>query len=199
LVQASGFPANTLVDVELGAKGSSTPANLATDQTDANGNLTAYVTIPNRAQGSQQASWVVTVASVTGQAQATSSAFTVPAAPQASSSPSSSSATIPSTGKASPAVKLTPTQGGPGTRVLVQASGFPANTLVNVELGAKGSSAPANLATDQTDANGNLTAYVTIPTRAQGSQQASWMVTVVTATGTSLSATSGAFTVPAAP
>jgi 5-hydroxyisourate hydrolase-like protein (transthyretin family) len=114
-----------------------------------------------------------------------------------SSSSSSGSATIPATGKASPAVKLTPTQGGPGTRVLVQASGYPANTAVNVELGAQGATM-ANLATDQTDANGNLTTYVTIPNRAQGSQQASWAVTVATTTGTSVSATSGAFTVPAA-
>ena len=174
--------------------------NLALDQTDANGNLTAYVTIPNRAQGSQQASWVVTVATTTTSVSATSGDFTVPAAPQASSSSSSSSssATIPATGKASPAVKLTPTQGGPGTRVLVQASGFPANIAVNVELGAQGATM-ANLATDQTDANGNLTVYVTIPNRAQGSQQASWVVTVTTTTGTSVSATSGAFTVPAAP
>jgi len=200
LVQARGFPANTLVYVNAGLQGG-TMGNLALDQTDANGNLTAYVTIPNRAQGSKQASWVVTVATTTGTSvSATSGAFTVPAAPQASSSSSSSSGsvTIPSTGKSSPAVKITPTQGGPGTRVLVQASGFPANTAVNVELGAQGGTM-ANLATDQTDASGKLTVYVTIPNRAQGSQQASWVVTVTTTTGTSVSATSGVFTIPAAP
>jgi hypothetical protein len=81
---------------------------------------------------------------------------------------------------------------------MVQASGFPENTPVYVNAGLQGST-PGNLALDQTDANGNLTAFVTIPASAQGSQQASWMVTVTTVTGTPVSATSGAFTIPAAP
>lgn len=96
--------------------------------------------------------------------------------------------TVPATATAVPVVSLSPTTGGAGTAVTVQGGGFPANTTVNIHLGALVSAAaeaaPPNIyTTTQTDGNGSYGVTFTMPTTwPDGSPVTAGRVVVIVAT-----------------
>lgn len=82
------------------------------------------------------------------------------------------SAIIPETG-AEAQVQLTPSSGVAGTTVTVTGTNFPANKKVNIGPGVRGAE-PVSIKTVTTDAQGDFSTRVTIPSNAQADQ--TWVI-----------------------
>ncbi len=91
-------------------------------------------------------------------------------------------------------VAITPAAGPVGTQVTVVANGLPASTSVTVGIGQAGQAALSTVGS-ATDANGTLSATITVPSVDVGTQL---VVTIITQDGTT-SANSSAFTVNGTP
>ncbi len=127
--------------------------------TDANGSFSIQMTIPQDAAVGTQLAVQVTVPN--SGTSILSNTFTV-------TSPSNSTANV----------QITPSSGPAGTTLTVTGSGYPANTTVQVTLGlftpqaqAQTLTPSANAISVTTDANGNFTTQVTIPTNAASGAQ----------------------------
>jgi LysM repeat protein len=80
-----------------------------------------------------------------------------------------------------PRLQIAPTSGQPGSQVSVVGSGFPANVTVYVSASLQGQ-APSVTVEAETDANGNFTTLLTIPTSA--TPGGNWVISASTATAT---------------
>lgn len=103
--------------------------------------------------------------------------------------------TIPGQAAPQPAVTISPTSGPPGTPVQVTASGFPANTTVDLGVGRWRSEFDV-VAQARTDASGRLSTQVPIPQFAEPNER--WVV-VVTTPDRRVDASSNIFSVTAQP
>ncbi|MBX3010329.1 MAG: SH3 domain-containing protein [Caldilineaceae bacterium] len=130
----------------------------------------------------------VPTATITPLPTATVAPATPTATGTATTVPPTATATVPPTATAVPVAALSPATGGPSTALTVQGGGFPANTTVNVHLGALVSAAaetapPQSYATTQTDGNGNYSVTFTLPaTWPDGSSIDTGRIVVVVAT-----------------
>jgi hypothetical protein len=140
-VSASGLPANTALEIGVGPVDSEYDV-IATSQSDAEGQFSTEVTIPDDAETGQE--WVVVISTADHTTQAISEPFLV-------------------TGDMNPpTVSIAPLSGPPGTQIQVTASGFPANTEVQVGAGRQGSEFGVTKRVD-TDPQGRVTTSITIP------------------------------------
>jgi hypothetical protein len=169
-VVATGFPAETEIEIGLGRQDSEYDA-VTTAQTDAEGVLTARLAIPGFAEPEEQ--WVVVATTHDRSAQAVSNVFHV------------------TTSEYEPQVAIAPASGLPGTDIEVVAEGFPANADVEIGIGRESSEYDV-VSTLQTAGDGSLTAEATIPTYAEPDER--WVVVVTTA-DRSVEAISNAFQV----
>lgn len=164
-ITGSGFPANTAVNVHLGALASAAAANAtptiyATTTTDSNGAYQVTFAMPSQwPDGStiSEGQVVVIVATADFSIQvstifayrtsnATTTPTVTPTATATTVATATSIATSTPTALPSPTiavsptpaanVRLMPTTGGPNTQVVVSGSGFPANSTVYIYLGA---------------------------------------------------------------
>ncbi len=97
---------------------------------------------------------------------------------------------IPSTG---PSVVITPNSGLPGSNVDVIVSGFPANTSIKIGLHKPGQSKLEVTQNTTTNANGNVTVVMQIPTFSNITNNEIWLAQVSTTSGQSLTANSNEF------
>lgn len=174
-VEAANFPGNT--EVEIGVGRSSTDFEVVdTGTTDADGDLTTQVTIPEVARPNER--WLVVAIARPGRLviRAASDFFTL-TAEQAD---------------AQQIVTIWPPEGPPGSTVTVVAAGFPGYTPVEIRLGPVGEG-PEVVESTVTDINGTLSAEVIIPDEVQLNQ--GWVVVITTTRAPSVEATSPAFVV----
>lgn len=129
---------------------------------------------------------------------------TVIATATATTPPTATPTTVPPTVTATatpvPVAAVAPTTGGAGTTVTLQGGGFPANTTVNVHLGAlvaaaAEAAAPHVYATTQTDDNGNYSVSFALPaTWPDGSPVTAGQLVIVVATADFAAQASAVFT-----
>lgn len=140
-VTASGLPADSPLEIGIGMVDSEYDV-VQTGQSDVNGEFSTQVTVPDDAEPGQE--WVIVVSAAEHTTEALSEPFLV-------------------TGEEEPpAVSIAPLSGPPGTQVQVTASGFPANTEVQVGAGRQGSEFGVTKRVD-TDAQGRVATSITIP------------------------------------
>ena len=189
----SGFPANTRVDVYLaGLVRASTareaPRSYANTTTDRDGNyrltfampatwasgeplLTGRLAVLVATQDFATRATVSfeyiapTVQTPTATAAPPQPTPTFTAAPPPIPTPTATPVPPPAQ---NPFVEATPAQGSANTQVTLRGGGFPANTAVNIHLGTfdnqvGGSGTPARYGAATTDANGNFTLAITLP------------------------------------
>ncbi len=77
---------------------------------------------------------------------------------------------VPGGGQTFPVVTISPTSGVAGTTITVKGTGFPANTAVNYGV-ARNAGYDPNVPAVNSDASGNFTAQVQIPTSANAGEQ----------------------------
>ncbi len=174
LVEVTGFPSNTLLDVTLG-KRSSPPLVIGTFRTSSNGTLTTQALIPKTAKFNER--WEVVVQTSKGaKIEATSNEFTV----------------VRVTQPKQPVITIWPQDGPAGTKLDVVAMGFPGYVSVEIYLGRNESDLEI-VDTALTDINGTFYAQITIPSTAQPNEK--WIVLAKTVTGANLEAASIPFSV----
>ena len=192
-VAGSGFPANTQVDVYLAglvraSDARQAPRSYATTTTDRDGNyrvtfampatwpsgeplLTGRLAVLVATQDFATRATVSfeyiapTVQTPTATAAPPQPTPTFTAAPPPIPTPTATPVPPPAQ---SPFVEAAPTEGSANTQVTLRGGGFPANTAVNIHLGTfdaqvGGSGAPARYGAATTDANGNFTLAITLP------------------------------------
>ncbi len=159
-VNGGGFPANTVVNIHLGAavraaQAGPDPAVYATTTTDSAGNFGLSFTMPDRFLGGEiiEPGELIVLAATNDFAVTANALFTF-RAPRPTTSPN-------------PFAEVEPSSGGPGTAVTVVGGGFPANTIINVHLAGVVRTAqtddPFRYASGRTDANGNYRIGFTMP------------------------------------
>ena len=171
---ASGFPPNTALEIGAGRADSEYDV-IATAESDSDGTLNMVVTMPDYAEVGMP--WVIVVTTADHAVKAVSEEFTV---------------TGETTG--APIVTISPDSGPPGTEIQVTASGFPANTEVQVGAGREGSEFGVTK-TAQTDAEGRLSTTITLPDFAEVGDPWGVVVRIVERGGAK--ASSGTFQVTA--
>lgn len=159
-VNGGGFPANTVVNIHLGAavraaQAGPDPAVYATATTDSAGSFGLSFTMPDRFLGGELIEpGDLIVLAATNDFTVTANALFTFRAPRPTTSPN-------------PYAEVEPSTGGPGTPVTVVGGGFPANTIVNVHLAgvvrAAQAEEPFRYASGRTDANGNYRIGFTMP------------------------------------
>jgi len=99
---------------------------------------------------------------------------------------------IPGKNKVGPQLVVSPQTGSTGIQVKLSIGDFPANTPVQITAQVNGGQT-YNIASDKTDAQGNLDLHVVIPSSSKVND--TWVFTVKTTSGQTVSATSNTFTV----
>jgi len=153
-VSASGLPTNAPLEIGVGPAGSEYDV-IATGQSDTSGEFSTRLRIPDDAEPGEE--WVIVVSTTDQTTQAASEPFLV-------------------TGEVNrPTVSIAPLSGPPGTQVQVTASGFPANTEVQVGAGRQDSEFGVTKRAD-TDPQGRMTTSITVPDFAEPDDP--WVVVV---------------------
>jgi hypothetical protein len=212
-VSADGFDANTDVQIGAGLENAEFAVRQSV-QSNAQGRVDAEITIPETAEPGGD--WVVVARAIEPDGErATSGTFnvvepeatepesTVTTAPTDIPVPTATSTPMPTATATSaptttpdrePAVAISPLSGPPGTNIQVTASGFPANTEVQVGAGREGSEFGVTK-TAQTDAAGRLSTTITLPDFAEIGDPWGVVVRIVEQGG--VRASSGTFQVTA--
>ena len=162
-VSGGGFPANTKVNLYLGAvvRASAVRDNngqiYASTSTDRRGNYSMSFNMPGQWPDGRQisAGRVLIVVATADFGVSASATFDYGQAAQPTQAPE-------------PYAGLSPASGGPGTGVTVHGGGFPANATVNVYLAGLATASslasnPQSYASTQTDGNGNYSVAFTMP------------------------------------
>ena len=161
-VSADGFDANT--DVQIGAGPENAEFGVRRSvQSDAQGRVEAEIIIPETAEPGS--AWVVVARAIEPDGErATSGNFEViGGSPPQQDTPAPTSTPAPTaTPDRDAAVAISPLSGPPRTEIQVAASGFPANTEVQVGAGRQGSEFDVT-ETARTDAEGRLSTSITLP------------------------------------
>lgn len=200
-IRVTHFPPNTELKIRLIQPNGN--AVLVTHAfTDASGKLLKRLTIPNINESSEaNESLRVEVTTMTGpRVTAMSKTFTFLESAEAREAATTTAATgLPNTGATkAPTVVVAHKSGTPSLQFTVTASNLPANTTLNIFLGAF----PGELnmvGSAKTDSKGVLSNQVTIPSAQfnEGNEgQESWIVALSTTTGTNMLFLSRTFTPP---
>jgi LysM repeat protein len=108
--------------------------------------------------------------------------------------PVNQASTSPIIPLAGASVVLTPSNGAAGSSVEVIVSGFPANTPIAIQLHTPGYTQVGTTQNTSTNANGQATVFMNIPSSVNESNE-TWLAQVTTTSGTSLTASSNEFVV----
>ncbi|MFB9071572.1 choice-of-anchor G family protein [Citricoccus parietis] len=156
-VDGSGFPPNTEVEVQLlDPEGNPVPGTETTVTTDENGDFETTITVP---EGTEPGDYDVV-------AEAGDETETAPLEVEA-----------PDAGT-TPELSVDPGTAAPGDEVIVEGSGYPPNTEVEVQLlDPEGNPAPGTETTVTTDENGDFTTTITVP---EGTEPGAYEVEAVT-------------------
>jgi hypothetical protein len=173
-VTAAGFSPGKEIDLALGRKDSKYDVIDSSD-TDAEGSLTASMTIPTWAEPGEE--WVVVASRMDGAVRSMSNVFQV-TQPQSQAT-----------------VAISPRSGPAGTNVDVAARGFPPYAAVSIGVGRLNSEYDV-VATAETDADGRFDTQITIPAFVEPEDR--WVI-VVAAQDRPIKAISNAFDVTSAP
>ncbi len=159
-VSADGFAANS--DVQIGAGPDNAEfAVRQSIQSDAQGRVTADLIIPETAEPGSD--WLIVARAIEPNGErATSGTFEVTAGEATDTPEPTQTSTPTATPDREATVAISPLSGPPDSEVELTASGFPANTEVQIGAGREDSEFGMT-ETAQTDAEGHLSTTITLP------------------------------------